>query len=63
MAAPLAQPHDEPLAARDRHGRVGVQALYEDCGCRKAGERHPFPDLPVYAVMLAELPLVQEHSD
>ncbi|MEU6536330.1 GNAT family N-acetyltransferase [Streptomyces sp. NPDC047000] len=34
-----------------------VQALYESWGFRKIGERRPFPDSPVYAVMLAELPL------
>ncbi|MFD7894116.1 GNAT family N-acetyltransferase [Streptomyces sp. NPDC059568] len=34
-----------------------VQALYESWGFRKVGERRPFPDSPVYAVMLAELPL------
>ncbi|MDX3746672.1 GNAT family N-acetyltransferase [Streptomyces sp. AK08-02] len=34
-----------------------VQAMYESWGLRKVGERQPFPDSPVYAVMLAELPL------
>ncbi|MGS2589612.1 GNAT family N-acetyltransferase [Streptomyces hebeiensis] len=34
-----------------------VQALYESWGFRKIGEDRPFPDSPVYAVMLAELPL------
>ncbi len=34
-----------------------VQALYEDRGFRKAGERRPFPDSPPYAVTFAELPL------
>ncbi|ANW21943.1 hypothetical protein [Streptomyces clavuligerus] len=34
-----------------------VQALYESWGFRKVGERQPFPDAPVCAVMLAELPL------
>lgn len=34
-----------------------VQALYESWGFRKVGERRPFPDSPMYAVMLAELPL------
>ena len=34
-----------------------VQALYESWGYRKVGQRQPFPDSPVYAVMLAELPL------
>ena len=38
-----------------KHPRV--QALYETWGFRKVGERQPFPDSPVYAVMLAELPL------
>ncbi|NEB90574.1 GNAT family N-acetyltransferase [Streptomyces bauhiniae] len=34
-----------------------VQSLYEDWGFKKVGERQPFPDSPVYAVMLAKLPL------
>jgi ribosomal protein S18 acetylase RimI-like enzyme len=34
-----------------------VQGLYESWGFRRVGERQPFPDSPVYAVMLAELPL------
>lgn len=34
-----------------------VQALYETWGYRKVGERQPFPDSPVYAVMLIDLPL------
>ncbi|WP_411152775.1 GNAT family N-acetyltransferase [Streptomyces sp. A30] len=34
-----------------------VQATYESWGFRKVGQRQPFPDSPVYAVMLAELPL------
>lgn len=34
-----------------------AQALYETWGFRKVGKRQPFPDSPVYAVMLAELPL------
>lgn len=34
-----------------------VQTLYEDWGFRKVGERRPFPDSPVYAVLLAGLPL------
>ncbi|MCZ4507467.1 GNAT family N-acetyltransferase [Streptomyces sp. ActVer] len=34
-----------------------VQVMYEGWGFRKVGERRPFPDSPVYAVMLAELPL------
>ena len=36
-----------------------VQDLYESWGFRKVGQRQPFPDSPVYAVMLAELPLKQ----
>lgn len=35
-----------------------VQALYEDWGFKKVGEQQPFPDSPVFAVMLAQLPLV-----
>ncbi|MER5555114.1 GNAT family N-acetyltransferase [Streptomyces sp. NPDC002793] len=49
---------DEDLVALlvdARHPRV--QAMYETWGFRKVGERQPFPDSPVYAVMLAELPL------
>jgi ribosomal protein S18 acetylase RimI-like enzyme len=34
-----------------------VQELYESWGFRKVGERRPFADSPVYAVMLAELPI------
>ncbi|MFE2440985.1 GNAT family N-acetyltransferase [Streptomyces melanosporofaciens] len=34
-----------------------VQALYESWGFRKVGKDQPFPDSPVFAVMLAELPL------
>jgi hypothetical protein len=34
-----------------------VQALYESWGYRKIGEGQPFTDSPVYAVMLADLPL------
>ncbi|MYQ47496.1 GNAT family N-acetyltransferase [Streptomyces sp. SID4985] len=34
-----------------------VEALYESWGYRKVGERQPFPDSPVYAVMLVDLPL------
>ncbi|MGW8557649.1 N-acetyltransferase family protein [Streptomyces tubercidicus] len=34
-----------------------VQALYESWGYRKVGERQPFPDSPVFAVMLVDLPL------
>ncbi|MCS0638959.1 GNAT family N-acetyltransferase [Streptomyces sp. LP05-1] len=38
-------------------GHPRVRTLYESWGFRKVGERQPFPDSPVYAVMLAELPL------
>ncbi|MFD5412795.1 GNAT family N-acetyltransferase [Streptomyces nojiriensis] len=34
-----------------------VQALYESWGYRKVGEQRPFADSPLYAVMLAGLPL------
>lgn len=34
-----------------------VQGLYEFWGYRKVGERQPFPDSPLYAVMLVDLPL------
>ncbi|MEU9111840.1 GNAT family N-acetyltransferase [Streptomyces sp. NPDC048483] len=32
-----------------------VQALYESWGYRKVGEQRPFPDAPLYAVMLVDL--------
>jgi hypothetical protein len=35
-----------------------IQAMYESWGYRKVGEDQPFPDSPLFAVMLAELPLV-----
>ncbi|WP_432252050.1 GNAT family N-acetyltransferase [Streptomyces sp. HNM1019] len=34
-----------------------VQSLYESWGFRKVGKDQPFPDSPVFAVMLTELPL------
>lgn len=34
-----------------------VRALYESWGFRQVGVRQPFADSPLYAVMLAELPL------
>jgi len=34
-----------------------VQALYEDWGFKKVGEQRAAPDSPIFAVMLAELPL------
>ncbi|BBJ44266.1 hypothetical protein SSPO_069840 [Streptomyces antimycoticus] len=54
----LMEKRDEDLVVLlvdPEHSRV--QALYESWGFRKVGERQPFPDSPVYAVMLAELPL------
>ncbi|MFD8379812.1 GNAT family N-acetyltransferase [Streptomyces sp. NPDC059679] len=54
----LMEERDEDLVvllADTEHARV--QALYETWGFRRVGERQPFPDSPVYAVMLAELPL------
>ncbi len=35
--------------------RPKLQAMYESWGYRKIGERQPFPDSPLYAVMLREL--------
>ncbi|WP_405539680.1 GNAT family N-acetyltransferase [Streptomyces sp. NBC_00075] len=58
LSRTLLEDRDEDLAVLlvdVMHPRV--QALYEDWGFRKVGERQPFPDSPVYAVMLAELPL------
>ncbi|MFI6093760.1 hypothetical protein [Streptomyces sp. NPDC051218] len=50
------QPEDlDVLLVEVKHPRL--QALYEDWGFRKVGERQPFPDSPLYAVVLAELPL------
>ncbi|MGW6768920.1 N-acetyltransferase family protein [Streptomyces sp. NPDC055037] len=54
----LLETRDEDLAVLlvdVEHPRV--QGLYESWGFRKVGERRPFPDSPVYAVMLTELPL------
>lgn len=54
----LLEDRDEDLAVLlvdTEHPRV--QGLYESWGFRKVGERQPFPDSPVYAVMLADLPL------
>lgn len=45
------------LLVDTRHPKV--QVLYESWGYRKVGERQPFPDSPVFAVMLTELPLRQ----
>lgn len=40
-------------------GHPKVRTLYESWGYRKVGERQPFPDSPVFAVMVMELPLRQ----
>jgi ribosomal protein S18 acetylase RimI-like enzyme len=37
--------------------RPKVQARYEEWGFSKVGERQPFPDSPVYALLVTELPL------
>ncbi|GHG04154.1 GNAT family N-acetyltransferase [Streptomyces filamentosus] len=53
----------EPLATLlvdTTHPRV--QALYETWGYRKIGERRPFPDSPLYAVMLRGLPPAAEEE-
>ncbi|WP_351234392.1 GNAT family N-acetyltransferase [Streptomyces sp. NPDC002133] len=55
--------HEALLTSRDEALAVllvdsthpGVQALYESWEYRKVGERQPFPDSPVYAVMLRSL--------
>jgi ribosomal protein S18 acetylase RimI-like enzyme len=36
--------------------RPRLQAMYESWGYRKVGERQPFPDSPIYAVMITGLP-------
>ncbi|MFJ2785629.1 GNAT family N-acetyltransferase [Streptomyces sp. NPDC093249] len=57
LAHALLGSRDEDLAVLlvdTAHPRV--QALYESWGFRKVGERRPFPDSPVCAVMLVELP-------
>ncbi|MFF8919015.1 GNAT family N-acetyltransferase [Streptomyces sp. NPDC015032] len=53
----LLTPRPEQLATLlvdTTHPRV--QALYETWGYHKIGERQPFPDSPLYAVMLRGLP-------
>lgn len=58
LSRALLDARDEDLAVLlvdTEHPRV--QALYESWGFRKVGERQPFPDSPLYAVMLTELPL------
>ncbi|MFJ5608121.1 GNAT family N-acetyltransferase [Streptomyces sp. NPDC093221] len=37
-----------------------VEALYEAWGYRRVGTQRPFADSPLYAVMVAELPLIQD---
>ncbi|MFD4790200.1 GNAT family N-acetyltransferase [Streptomyces sp. NPDC058459] len=54
----LMDSRDEALAALlvdVNHPKV--QALYESWGYRKVAEDQPFPDSPVFAVMLLDLPL------
>ncbi|SER55909.1 GNAT family N-acetyltransferase [Streptomyces qinglanensis] len=54
----LMDARDEPRAALlvdVTHPKV--EALYASWGYRKVGEDQPFPDSPVYAVMIADLPL------
>ena len=58
LARALMEDRDEDLAVLlvdTEHPRV--QALYEQWGYRKVGERQPFPDSPVYAVMIVDLPV------
>ena len=58
LSRSLLEGRDEDLAlllVDVEHPRV--QALYEDWGFKKVGVQQPFPDSPVFAVMLAELPL------
>jgi hypothetical protein len=38
--------------------RPRLQAMYEGWGYRKVGERQPFPDSPLYSVMLLDLKTV-----
>ncbi|CAG7601496.1 hypothetical protein SBRY_10426 [Actinacidiphila bryophytorum] len=56
------------VAPRDAHARSTslavvdtthprVEALYEAWGYRRVGTQRPFADSPLYAVMVAELPL------
>lgn len=60
--------HHALVASRDEHLAVllvdtthpKVRTLYESWGYRPIGERQPFPDSPVYTVMLANLPLPNE---
>ncbi|MEU6331528.1 GNAT family N-acetyltransferase [Streptomyces sp. NPDC047049] len=57
------QLHDALLGARNEAlavltvdtKRPKLQALYESWGYRKVGEQQPFPDSPVYAVMMFDL--------
>ncbi|MCX2971729.1 MULTISPECIES: GNAT family N-acetyltransferase [Streptomyces] len=49
--------HDDLAALLVDVTHPKVQALYESWGYRKIGEDQPFPDSPVYAVMIASLPI------
>ncbi|MER5969690.1 GNAT family N-acetyltransferase [Streptomyces sp. NPDC002055] len=52
----LLGPRNEALAALTVDTkRPRLQALYESWGYRKVGVRQPFPDSPVYAVMVLDL--------
>lgn len=58
LSRALLETREEDLAVLlvdTRHPKV--RALYESWGYREVGERQPFPDSPVFAVMLTELPL------
>ncbi|WP_069626391.1 GNAT family N-acetyltransferase [Streptomyces niveus] len=58
LSKALLETREEDLAVLlvdTRHPKV--QALYESWGYRKVGERQPFPDSPLFAVMFTELPL------
>lgn len=57
------QLHEALLGARDEAlavltvdtKRPKLQAMYESWGYKKVGEQQPFPDSPVYAVMVLDL--------
>jgi ribosomal protein S18 acetylase RimI-like enzyme len=58
LADALMENRDEDLAVLlVDPGHPKVQALYESWGYREVGKRQPFPDSPMFAVMLATLPL------
>lgn len=56
--------HDELMSQRQeertsllvRRERPRIRALYENWGYRQVGEKLPFPDAPLYDVMVLELP-------